>query len=168
MQEHADKCPACSSTLRLWRQVLELARNETSVTPPDDVIHLVKAQLLAASTPEKERLRLVFDSILHPSIAGVRGSPSGRQLLFETDEYYIDLRLESRAGRTRLVGQILSRRDDKRAADSTTIQLLSEKVPVASTTVNSSGEFQLEFDAKPALSVLIIGGESEAILLPLD
>ncbi len=67
-----------------------------SFTPPDDTVRVVKSQFVAIQPAAGSGVRLVFDSMLQPLAAGTRGSITARQFLYETDEYYIDLRLEPR------------------------------------------------------------------------
>jgi hypothetical protein len=170
MHEHAAACATCRSTLRIWQEVFSLTKNESQFTPPDDVLRVVKSQFMGASTPGKSRVRLVFDSLLQPAMAGLRGAASDRQLLFETDEFYIDLRLEAPrdAARTRLVGQILNRGNDERSTRGTIVYLREGQVPVASTMTNHFGEFQLEFESAPGLNVRIGGSDDQPIILPLE
>ena len=86
--------------------------------------------------------------ILQPAMAGVRGTIAARQFLFETDELYIDLRLEPHreAARMCLVGQILNRTTASRTAQSLLVRLLKGKLAIADTATNQFGEFQLEFE----------------------
>src|SRR5271155_3320337 len=97
MQEHIDDgCKKCAASLQMWRGVLEVARDEITFTPPADVVRVVKSQFAALIPQASHGVRLVFDSQLQPVTAGVRGSASARQFLYETDDYYIDLRVEPR------------------------------------------------------------------------
>jgi hypothetical protein len=170
MQLHAEKCGPCKSALATWQGVFSLAKNEILLTPPDDVVHVVKTQFVTASVPEKGRVRLVFDSLLQPTMIGVRGTVSGRQLLFETDELYIDLRLEAQRdmARTHLVGQILNRGHDERNTGGTPVYLHQGQRPVASTTTNHFGEFQFEFDSGSGLSIQVGNSGQQPIILPLN
>ena len=126
-----------------------------------------------ARLPESGRgLRMLFDSNLQPMTAGIRGSVSARQFLYETDDYYIDLRLEPRreTDRACLVGQILTRRETQRPAEGFVVRLQKGKRSIAETSANQFGEFQLEFDGASDLCVSIgskEGDESNEILLPL-
>ncbi|HUK26489.1 MAG TPA: hypothetical protein VLV49_18065 [Terriglobales bacterium] len=165
MQKHAGKCSTCRALLRMSEQIIAFAREEPSLTPPDNLVHLVKTQFMA-SAPAKGKVRLMFDSLLQPALAGVRGPASDRQLLFETDELYIDLRLEShrRAAPARVVGQLLSRAAEPRAAGGKTIRLHRGQALLASTTTNEFGEFQFDL-AGSGLSLLI--GSEDPIILPL-
>ena len=170
MQQHIDNgCQKCGETLQVWQSVLSIAAGESILTPPSDVVRVVKSQF-GAVLPEANRgLRLVFDSNLQPVTAGIRGAVSARQFLYETDDYYIDLRLEPRreADRACLVGQILTRKGVGRAAEGVAIRLQKGKLPIAETVANRFGEFQLEFDGASDLCISIGGKESNEIVLPL-
>ena len=169
MQQHIDDgCNQCEATLRLWQSVLSIARAESVVTPPTDTVRVVKSQFVAPVAKAKPGLRLLFDSDLQPVTAGVRGSVSARQFLYETDDHYIDLRLEPRRGSDRacVVGQVLNRKKAGRAAQKVPVRLLEGKLHRAATATNQHGEFQIEFDPGHNLC-LAIGHEQEEIVLPL-
>lgn len=167
MEQHIqNECPECRSTLQVWHRVLAIAAGEGDLTPPSDLVRVVKSQFLAIGPAARPAFRLLFDSSLQPAPAGIRGSSAARQYLYETDEYYIDLRLEPGRGSERacLVGQILARRDAHRTGEGITVGVQKGKLPVAETVANRFGEFQLEFDGASDLCVSIGGHE---ILLPL-
>jgi len=172
MQLHLDDgCKTCAATLQLWQSVYTVAAAEGAFTPPSDVVRVVKSQF-AAVAPQKSRgFRLLFDSRLEPVPAGMRGSVAAQQFLYETDEYYIDLRVEPHRGgdRSSLVGQVLSRtgKDKSRAAQGLAVLLQDGKRSIAGTSTNEFGEFQLEFDDAKSLCVSVRQGQSEAIVLPL-
>ena len=169
MQQHInDGCNQCGATLRLWQSVLAIAREESGFTPPGDTVRVVKSQFAAPVAKAKPGLRLLFDSDLQPVTAGVRGAVSARQFLYETDEHYIDLRLEPRRGSERacVVGQVLNRKSAGRAAQEVPVRLLEGKLHRAATATNQHGEFQIEFEPGQNLC-LAIGDEEEEIVLPL-
>jgi hypothetical protein len=169
MQRHIDEgCKQCQGSLQVWQGVLSMARAENSLAPPEDVVRVSKSQFGSTLSAAKHGLRLLFDSSLQPITPGVRGSISARQFLYETDDHYIDLRLEPRRGTDRacVVGQVLHRKRADRAAREVPIRLLEGKSPRAATTTNQFGEFQLEFDAGHNLC-LSIGHEESEIVLPL-
>ncbi len=170
MQEHIQNgCQKCRDTLQTWQSVFSITAGEGTLTPPADVVRVVKSQF-AVLAPEPSRgIRVLFDSNLQPITAGIRGSVSARQFLYETDEYYIDLRLEPRreADRACLVGQILTRKGVERAAEGVAVRVQKGKLPIAETIANRFGEFQLEFDGASDLCISIGGNESNEIVLPL-
>jgi hypothetical protein len=170
MQKHIDDgCKKCSASLQLWQSLSSIAGTENAFAPPNDAVHVVKSQFAAIVPPVSSHVRLVFDSMLQPITAGIRGSVAARQLLYETDEYYIDLRLEPRAAADRacLVGQVLNRSGADRAAQGVAIRLQEGKLALAHTSTNEFGEFQLEFEAGKSLNVSISRNEAHEIVLPL-
>jgi len=170
MQQHIDDgCKRCKSTLQIWQGVLAVAEKEITFTPPADVVRVVKSQFAALNPQASRGVRLIFDSMLQPVIAGLRGSVAARQFLYETDVYYIDLRLEPRSAKDRvcLVGQVLHRTGEERAAQGVAVRLRDGKLPIAKASTNRLGEFQLEFSASGGLCVSIGRGRQNDIVLPL-
>src|SRR5712691_9089119 len=95
VQKHIeDGCGKCKTILQTWQSVVSVANEESTYTPPDDVVRVAKSQIVAVMPTVSRGIRLLFDSGLQPMAAGVRGLVSARQFLYETDELYIDLRLE--------------------------------------------------------------------------
>jgi hypothetical protein len=173
MQKHIeDGCSKCEAILRGWQSVFRIAQAESSFSPPEDAVRIAKAQFATVASVQQGRpVRLVFDSNLQPITAGARGSISARQLLYETDELYIDLRLEPQreANRDRvcLVGQILDRTSETRAAQGLKVRLLQGQQAVSDTTTNQHGEFQLEFDAGTDMCLSIGHEPDRMVVLPI-
>ena len=173
MQKHiGDGCSKCEAVLKSWQSVFRIAQEEGRYSPPQDAVRIAKAQFATVTGIQKrQQTRLVFDSNLQPVTAGVRGSISARQLLYETDELYIDLRLEPQreANRERvcLVGQILDRTSETRAAQGLKVQLLQGQQAVIDTTTNQHGEFQLEFDAGKDMCLSIGHEQDRMVMLPI-
>ena len=173
MQKHIENgCRKCEAVLKGWQSVFRIAQAESSFSPPEDAVRMAKAQFAAvASVQQRRPVRLVFDSNLQPVTAGVRGSISARQLLYETDELYIDLRLEPQreANRDRvcLVGQILDRASETRAAHGLKVRLLQGQQAVSDATTNQHGEFQLEFDAATDVCLSIGQEQDRMAVLPI-
>jgi hypothetical protein len=173
MQEHIQNgCQRCGNSLQLWQNVLSIAAGERAFTPPGETVRVVKSQFGAGVSQANRGFCLLFDSSLQPAAAGIRGSFSARQFLYETEEYYIDLRIEPRreADRACLVGQILTRKGTDRAACGVAVRIQEGKRPLAETTANRFGEFQLEFDGTDDLCISIggnEGNEGNEIVLPL-
>jgi hypothetical protein len=179
MQQHIDEgCRKCANVLNTWQIVHSIAQKESVLTPPSDVVRVVKSQFTAVAPEKSLGFRLLFDSNLAPVPAGMRGSVAAQQFLYETDEYYIDLRIEDlrvealraephrEAHQAALVGQVLNRKG-KRAAPGLTVLLQDGKRPIAETSTNQFGEFQFEFNATNSLSISVKRDQSDAIVLPL-
>ncbi|MBS1852344.1 MAG: hypothetical protein JST79_15670 [Acidobacteria bacterium] len=168
MQAHLQAgCPSCAAILQTWESVVALAKEERDLSPPEDAVRMVKSQFAVASALAEERVRLVFDSFLQPATAGVRGAFSARQYLFETDELYIDLRLDSQAERMRLVGQIMERATTSPSVQDLPIHLHQGTLPLSKTRTNQFGEFQMEFEPGMGLRLSILLNEGHPIVLPL-
>lgn len=170
MQQHIDDgCQKCSDTLRIWQSVSSITGRERAFAPPDDTVRVVKNQFAAIQPAVSSSVRLVFDSMLQPLTAGTRGSIPARQFLYETDEYYIDLRLEPRveADRACLIGQVLNRAGADRNAPGLAVRLREGTQPIAHTSTNEFGEFQLEFAAGNSINLSISGGATHEVILPL-
>jgi|SRR5579863_461916 hypothetical protein len=170
MQQHIDNgCNKCSDTRRVWQSVSSIAGAESVFSPPADTVRVVKSQFADIRPAASYGVRLVFDSMLQPATAGTRGSVSARQFLYETDEYYIDLRLEpcGEADRASLIGQVLNRAGADRGAPGLAVRLQEGANPIAHTSTNEFGEFQLEFMAANSLWLAISRGEAHEIVLPL-
>ena len=171
MQQHIDEgCEKCRETMQMWQGVFSVAQEETGYTPPGDLVRVVKSQF-AGVQPNLKRspaVRLLFDSQLQPATAGVRGSVPARQLLYETDELCIDLRLEVRRSEHRvcMVGQILSRATSQLSNQELPVRLYEQNLPLTESVTNQFGEFQLEFRSNDAISLAIGQGEETKICLP--
>jgi len=171
MQTHINHdCKKCSATLALWEGVRSITRQESAFLPPEGIVRIVKTQFLAMTPEPKTGLCLLFDSDLQPLAAGIRGSSvSARQLLYETDDFYIDLRVERHreAERASLVGQVLHRVGEARSTEGVVVSLKKGTLPLAETTANRFGEFQLDFDPANGLCIAIRGSKHDEIILPL-
>jgi hypothetical protein len=170
MQQHIDSgCKKCAATLQVWQNVVALAAEESAFTPPADVIRIVKSQLAPRAFDVSAGVRLLFDSNLHPVTAGIRGSIAATQFLYETDDYFIDLRLEPRreGDRACLVGQILKRAGKERTTQGVTVRLQERQLPIARTSTNQLGEFQFEFAATTQVCLAISQDSGHDIILPL-
>jgi hypothetical protein len=170
MQQHIQGgCHKCKETLQVWHSVLAITEHEAAFTPPSDILRVVKSEFMVVAIEASRGVRMLFDSALQPITAGIRGSVSARQFLYETDDYYIDLRLEPRreADRVCLIGQILTRQGIDRVAEGVSVRIQNGRVSVAETFANRFGEFQLEFDGAAGLHISIGGNEDNEIVLPL-
>ena len=172
MQQHLDTdCAKCEAMLKMWQNVRSVTEEELLYLPPDDQVRVAKSLLggMAIGSRATLSVRLVFDSVLQPAAVGFRGYVSTRQLLYETDQYFIDLRLEPQrdSNRFALVGQVLDRSRRGMASQGQIVRLMHGTLPLEETTINEFGEFQFEFRAEIGLSVAIGMDLENVILLPL-
>jgi len=169
-------CSECRKLLEFWTEIIKIARREPNYHPPGSAVQSVKEAFQPQERwrwfPQIAQLaKLLFDSLQAPLPAAVRGSTiSTRQLLLEAKPFVIDLRIEQEAIRkqTRVMGQVLNSEEPARNVTDVDIFLLNGEQLVARTTVNGSGEFQLEFKDQEGLQLFvdIHGRKIVEILLP--
>jgi hypothetical protein len=162
----AGGCLACATACGMWRKVYSIAAHELSFTPPDGVVRMVKLEFATTQSPQPSPwmlARLVFDSLGQPLTSGVRsGASESRQLMFDAEDTMVDLVLDTRpqSGTISLVGQVIDKGGAKVAPRQVAVILWTETgQPLAETSANEFGEFQLEFAAQDRLrlSVQIAG-----------
>jgi len=175
IRTHLDaSCPKCKTTLEAWSRVRKMATDEAVFTPPENLVRQVKlgfAGRAAAQQPRKWTLaNLIFDSLAQPLLAGVRsGELNMWQVIYEAEGLTVDLSFgrRSKAKRVHLVGQVLDKRE-VRPWRNVTIDLTTEKDQLLGTTAaNASGEFQMEFEAKEFLWLLIKAESHNTVWIPL-
>jgi CheY-like chemotaxis protein len=111
----------------------------------------------------KNAARLVFDSFLQPMPAGVRGVSQlpSRQLVYRSGSLMADLWLEPQtdSANVALVGQIVDSDSPDRRLDLIPVALHGPKGRIAYATTNKFGEFHLNFDLVPSVTLEIeVGG----------
>lgn len=176
----AGGCAECQQLVDSWRSVAAgMRRDDVEYEPPAHLIRMARAAF-AVEKPRGEFARaaetakLVFDSRFAALPVGVRhiasGATEGRKLLFETNELIFDVQVQPAAepAKTVVIGQVVRPLLSKDGELSVTAVLLSSREqPIASTTTNRFGEFQLEFDNAAVLS-LTVDVNGAAIVIPLD
>lgn len=166
-------CPKCKTALDAWSRIRRFATEEAAYAPPENLVRLVKLGL--AGKPAKASRKwtlanLVFDSFAQPLLAGVRnGALNVWQVIYEAEGLTVDLRFGRRAHSkaVHLIGQVLNKQE-ARAWQRATIELATEQGQLLTTTsVNASGEFQVEFEANDHLWLSIKAEERNAVRIPL-
>ncbi len=166
-------CSDCRATSDVWNQVQTMVSNETSYTPPENVVRMVKQEFAAAYSTERASVpaSLLFDTFAQPLPAGIRsGAAVARQLVYEAEGLTVDLRLDSQphSGKVLVVGQVLDKRHPRVSPSSVSIALWTQNgQPFLQVGPNESGEFQLEFNAQDDLRLLIDVAGRKIIRIPL-
>jgi hypothetical protein len=164
MQSHLESgCVSCNETYKTWRLVFETAGREALYSPPEDVVRSVKGVLplvrkLGLLPQIAEAARMIFDSFREPLPAGIRGrGSSARHLLYETDDFSIDLRLEKEGKmRVALTGQVLPKRAGyDKTAETRVLILGSDGRLLGHRIATSFGEFQVELAAHDQLELYV-------------
>ncbi len=168
----ASGCADCATSVGMWRKVQAIAINEPSLTPPDDVVRMVKLEFTARQSAEPSpwtMARLVFDSLIQPLTAGVRsGASESRQLMFEAEGTMVDLFLdhEPQGGTVSLVGQVVDKKGARIAPRQVAVIVWTESgQALAETASNEFGEFQMEIapQERLRLSIEIVGAKTVRI-----
>ena len=172
----ASGCVDCVASAGMWKKVYSIASNEPGFTPPDDVVRMVKVEFAATQSPRPSpwtMARVVFDSLSRPLTAGVRsGASESRQLMFDAEGTMVDLVLDARpkSGTISLVGQVVDKGGTKVSPRRVSVILWAETgQPLAETSANEFGEFQLEFAAQDRLRLSVeIVGQKPIRIPPFD
>ncbi len=95
-----------------------------------------------------------LESLLRPSSL-LLSQPPGRRLVYEAGNLMADLWIEPKTDsrRTALVGQLVDSAKPDRRLDRIPIVLRGQKGPIALATTNEFGEFDLDFDFEPTLTL---------------
>lgn len=169
-----------SKTLEMFQRVAAVAAADREMAPPEHAVRVAKAigslrPSWAAETTSKagsflRRLTLftAFDSWLQPAPMGTRDLQSShRQLLFQSDDFAVDLRLEHEDG-TVVVGQLVERLDPPRPVADVPVLLVSEGRIVATSLTSPFGEFLAENLPSTPLNLWLLVGDEECLDISLE
>jgi hypothetical protein len=169
-------CNRCRKRAELLSELATLAHAEAEYEPPPQALE--QALALYAPPRRSEGLatilaRLVYDSMRDPLPAGVRSSDRPSQALYEAGDYLVDLHVnrerstrEQAAPRMVLVGQLGHARDPERRLARTEVVLRAGRRVAARGSCNELGEFHVEYEPGPELTLEIPVAEGR-IELPL-
>lgn len=154
-------CETCESSYRLWLRVRDWLPEAMGQSPsPEAVKSVLGAFDFHRRMPLLPRIaemaRLVFDSFLEPAPYGIRGGTSpARHLMHETESSVIDMRIEKGQLLQRsLTGQVMNLESMGDPSSTAAVFLVEDGDRIIGSTVaNSLGEFQLDFEARPDLSI---------------
>jgi tRNA A37 threonylcarbamoyladenosine synthetase subunit TsaC/SUA5/YrdC len=137
---------------------------------------MVKLEFAASQSPQVNpwiMARPMFDSLSQPLTAGVRsGAPDSRQLMFETEGTMVDLVLDThtRSGKISLVGQVIDKGGTRVSPREVAVILWTETgQPLAETSANEFGEFQMEVPVQDRLRLSVqIAGYAPVRIPPIN
>jgi hypothetical protein len=170
LQAHlASGCPECKGTLLFLTKLAETARADREYAAPEDAV-LDAESVFSLQKPDSVHIglnilgRLIYDSFAQPLPAGVRTSGAfARHALYQGADYSLDLRLERHHGSARvvLVGQIVNQNQRSESLADLPIVLTAEGEPLARTTSNALGEFQIEYEPRSGLRLYVLTDRSQ-------
>ncbi|MGB9199655.1 MAG: hypothetical protein WCB53_22215 [Terriglobales bacterium] len=154
-------CMDCKVEHSFWGRLQAMAQAECAYNAPENLVRLAKLEFTAEREFHAEEwslANLLFDSLAQPLLAGVRsGGAIARQVVYEAEGLTVDLRFDRvvPSGTVAAVGQILdSCSPHELLAGSPVVIWTASGQLVATTTANSYGEFQLEFEARDDLRLV--------------
>ncbi len=175
MEDHlATGCGRCGRIATALRRVVEAGANELRHQPPDYAVRSVKA-FFGLHRPERApgwattTLPLTFDSALAPASAGTRTlEDRSRQLLFESDDFALDVRLQRQSGdrEAMVVGQLLKRPAEPVA--NAPAYLVCDGAIASSGFTGEFGGFRMDCPRQGALDLWLFVSDTERIAVTLD
>lgn len=176
---HAATCATCRRTGEVMGRLATVARADAAYDVPSDAVERALEVFAVSPSKRREKLtqavaRLVYDSFRAPLPAGVRAANRVDQVLYEADEFTLDLQVhrehvERKAGLVRvvLVGQIADRNTPARRLSGRPVLLLSGRKVTARTLSNELGEFHLEAEPHERLWLQVWVGGDRKIDIPV-
>ena len=170
----AKGCASCKTAHHTWSRVGRLGTAESSYTPPENLVRLVKLGF-ATNLPQPAQTwtlaSLVFDSFAQPLMAGVRsGALNFWQVIYEAEGLTVDLRFGHRtpSKAIHLVGQVFDKQAVRALQNNASIELSTEQEQLlAATTVSALGEFYIEFETNANLWLSVKAAGRNPVRIPL-
>ncbi len=174
MGSHLEGCARCSRVVGSLRRVAGATAVERVSAPPAGTVRSVKAfftlqQPGAPSSWRELHLGRVFDSALAPAAAATRASDSDeRQLLFESDEYTLELSVDRspEAEEAVLRGQLLEAHGEPRSH--TPVFLMGGGEVLGRTISEEQGTFEIVGRLVRPCELWVFPDEEHHIKLRLD
>jgi len=168
-------CKQCKESVALWQKLHKTAAMEAMYQPPQADVRLAKAAFAAAGAgahrnKKSSLVEVMFDSLLHPMLAGARFSGLGtRQMLYRADPYQIDIQIEAKPEGNRLMvtGQLLDVSSPGVVGRDVKITLSNHRGNLIHTVTNQFGEFRGEVENTGDLELAFPGQGEKSIVISL-
>jgi len=167
---HFASCARCRENINLWKSFAVVTQRLREAEPPEDAVGKVKALALGPSrvTPlTRMKTALSYESLwVPPAGAGARGAVSD-QVVYQAEEFSVDLRVSRERAHVVIVGQITNvRRPTKRFAQ-VPVTLLAEDEVVVRALSNERGEFHVEHREQEQMWIEVAPQEGRLIRIPV-
>lgn len=168
-------CKQCMESVALWRKLHKMAAMEARYQPPEADVRLAKAAFApvvagARRNKKSSLVEVMFDSFLHPMLAGARTIGLGtRQMLYRADPYQIDIQIEAKPEGDLLMvtGQLLDVSSPGVVGRDVKITLSNHRGNVFHTMTNQFGEFRGEVENTGDLELAFPGQGEKSIVISL-
>jgi hypothetical protein len=170
VQMHTDTCSACRDKINSWKGFADILGRLPEADPPEDIVGQVKA--LAPKHPRvtvltRLKAALHYDSALIPLPAGVRGASTPDQVVYQAEEFAVELRVaRERSRQLVIVGQISNAAQPEGIADVPVTLRAGNRVAIRARS-NARGEFHLEHDERDRMWIEVAPEEGRMIRIPL-
>ena len=176
MQDHlAEGCHGCGQLAELSQRLVNCCANIAADQVPESTVRLARA-IFPVRPPDRPKrgsripIELIFDSFLAPAPAGLRSTwQVGWQGLYRAGECSLDLRIEPelQSSRAAVIGQVSNHVCPSQEMGDLAVSLRAGDRIVAETVSNRFGEFQLEYEQKSQLQLVIRLHNANLIQVPL-
>ena len=181
LERHLEQgCKRCMKTVSLWQRVRQLAASEANYQPPEGAVRIAKAAFAGTALAGTalagqrkgagSRIKVLFDSFLHPVFEGARSASAGtRQMLYRADPFQIDVQVEPKPGANRIVvtGQLLDLSNPGVIGSEARIILSNMRGQVVHAVTNQFGEFSGEIENSGDLQMTFATPGSQPIVISL-
>lgn len=176
MEEHLKAgCRRCQEDVSRWQRVQRAAGVEASYQPPNEVVRIAKAAFsVSGLTRERgasEGIKILFDSLREPALAGVRSTGGGtRRVLCRADFFRIDLQIEAKPGGNNITvtGQLLDLRHPETVGREVPVTVSNRKGRMVQATTNEFGEFHQEIENSGALELVFRAANDRPVTISLQ
>ena len=163
LHRHLEECARCRAALERLSLVVHAAAMDSAV--PAVTLREVEALADSWAAPAAGAIggRLVFDNVIESRELGVRGASPDRHLLFEADQWAIDLRLVRSERALSITGQLANAAAPTRGCTGVAVLAWSTDGVVGRGLTGSFGEFTiacpdvapltLEIRSSPAITI---------------
>jgi hypothetical protein len=164
---HLQDCVPCRRAFERLTLLVEAARR--SARPPEDAVRRAEGLVAREEDPAPAilRARLVFDNLLQPLPAGIRGGAPHRHLMYEADHWTIDLQIVFGERKIDITGQLAHALGPTRPCVGVAALARSARAIVARDVTGPWGEFTLDCgDLAPAQLEILVAAPAITIELP--
>jgi len=99
---------------------------------------------------------LAFDSCYQTATVQTRGSHSGRQIILQTPEFDVDMRIHTTKSRASIMGQVLERDAKSVLKGVVEVRLMKEGMPITATMSDGVGVFGFDDVPRGSLNILFV------------
>ncbi len=178
MEEYLQGPGASSSTQKevsALRRVARLAEIDRNLQVPGYAVRCAKAlgsvrrqETRESSLLERLTMALTFDSRMAPAFAGTRDlRSSDRQMVFQSQGFQIDLRLETDKKGSVVVGQLIKDGKDVQPVADVPILAMAEEEIIARSKTGELGEFQAEGLSAESIALLFLVDDEKCLEVSL-